>query len=116
MTLLDARMRACYASIRHPQSKYVGEEDPLRLCQEFVEGYALHGELTEQEMELIPDLINLRIFSNAVFFVGRHLAGEDSLESLTSRAGAYAKRVKWVNANRTAIVNAIKERMAQINA
>jgi hypothetical protein len=44
--------------------------------------------------------------------LGRALAGEDSIESLTSRAGAYAKRVKWVNANREAIVNTIAQLMA----
>lgn len=40
------------------------------------------------------------------------MANEDSLESLTSRAGAYAKRVRWVNANKDAIVKTIKEKMA----
>eukprot|EP00199_Chlamydomonas_sp_CCMP681_P002332 CAMPEP_0119116414 /NCGR_PEP_ID=MMETSP1180-20130426/52269_1 /TAXON_ID=3052 ORGANISM="Chlamydomonas cf sp, Strain CCMP681" /NCGR_SAMPLE_ID=MMETSP1180 /ASSEMBLY_ACC=CAM_ASM_000741 /LENGTH=393 /DNA_ID=CAMNT_0007105557 /DNA_START=17 /DNA_END=1198 /DNA_ORIENTATION=- len=92
-------------------SKYVGEADPLPLCQDFVTGYALHGQLTEREIEVMPDLINLRIFSNAVYFVGRALAGEDSLSSLTTRAGSYAKRVKWVNTNRDAIVAAIKQRL-----
>jgi hypothetical protein len=44
----------------------------------------------------------------------RALAGEDSIDSLTSRAGSYAKRVAWVNANREAIVGAVKERMLQL--
>ncbi len=47
-------------------SKYVGESDPLKLCCEFVSGYAQNGELTQQEIEVIPDAINLRIFSNCV--------------------------------------------------
>ncbi len=59
-------------------------------------------------MEILPDLINLRIFSNVVYFTGRALAGEDSIESLTSRAASYAKRVRWVNANRDAVVSTIK--------
>lgn len=92
-------------------SKYVGEEDPLSLITEFVSGYAEHGQLTAAEMEIIPDLINLRIFSNVIYFTGRALAKEDDIETLTSRAGSYAKRVRWVNANRPAIVAAIKERM-----
>ena len=29
--------------------------------------------------------------------------------SLTSRAGSYAKRVRWIDANRDAIVGALKE-------
>lgn len=44
----------------------------------------------------------------------RALAGEDGIDSLTSRAGSYAKRVVWVNANREAIVAAVKERMLQL--
>jgi hypothetical protein len=43
-----------------------------------------------------------------IYFTGRAYAGEDGLESLTSRAGSYAKRVKWVNANRQAVVDTIK--------
>lgn len=41
----------------------------------------------------------------------RALAKEDDIESLTSRAGSYAKRVRWVNANRDAIVTAVKDKM-----
>jgi homoserine kinase type II len=71
-------------------------------------GYAQNGRLTEAEIAAIPDCINLRIFSNVIYFTGRAVAGEDGLESLTSRAGSYAKRVKWVNANRAAIVDTIR--------
>jgi hypothetical protein len=39
------------------------------------------------------------------------LAKEDGIESLTTRADSYAKRVRWVNANRVAIVSAVKEKM-----
>ena len=42
--------------------------------------------------------------------------GEDDLKSLTSRAASYAKRVRWVNANRDAIVGAAKELMAAAGA
>lgn len=94
-------------------SKYVGEAEPLQLCEAFVTGFVQHGELTSAEVDVIPDLVNLRIFSNAVYFTGRALAKEDSLESLTSRAGAYAKRVRWVNANRDAIKRSIEAKMKQ---
>lgn len=47
---------------------------------------------------------------------GRAIAGEDTLESLTSRAGAYAKRVRWVNANRDALANCIRTKMAALVA
>eukprot|EP00955_Chlamydomonas_euryale_P077133 362866-Chlamydomonas_euryale.AAC.4 len=95
-------------------SKYVGEDDPLVLCERFVTGYVQHGQLTAAEIKALPDLINLRIFSNAIYFTGRAIAGEDSLESLTSRAPAYARRVKWVNANRDAIQSAIEAKMAAV--
>lgn len=97
-------------------SKYVGEDEPLPLIRDFVTGYAQKGELTSAEISIIPDLINLRIFSNVVYFTGRAMAGEDSLESLTSRAGSYAKRVRWVNANRQAVVDTIQEKMAALVA
>lgn len=38
--------------------------------------------------------VNLRILSNVVYFVGRALAGEDSLDSLITRADTYATRVR----------------------
>lgn len=92
-------------------SKYVGEDDPLPLITEFVSGYAQHGTLTDAEVAAVPDCINLRIFSNVIYFTGRAYAGEDGLESLTSRAPSYAKRVRWVNANREQIMATIKELM-----
>lgn len=46
-----------------------------------------------------------------LLFAHRALAGEDGIDSLTSRAGSYAKRVRWVNANREAIVTAVKDKM-----
>jgi Ser/Thr protein kinase RdoA (MazF antagonist) len=51
--------------------QYVGEEDPLSLITEFVAGYSQHGQLSTTEMEILPDLINLRIFSNVIYFTGR---------------------------------------------
>uniref|UniRef100_A0A0G4HQ43 Uncharacterized protein n=1 Tax=Chromera velia CCMP2878 TaxID=1169474 RepID=A0A0G4HQ43_9ALVE len=92
-------------------SKYVSEDEPLPLIEEFVSGYAVKHKLTDTEIEILPDLINLRIFSNVIYFTGRAHAGEDSIESLTSRAAAYAKRVRWVNANKDAIVESIKRFM-----
>eukprot|EP00882_Tetradesmus_deserticola_P018811 GHRQ01020201.1.p1 GENE.GHRQ01020201.1~~GHRQ01020201.1.p1 ORF type:complete len:108 (+),score=62.68 GHRQ01020201.1:200-523(+) len=97
-------------------SKYVGEEEPLPLITEFVSGYAKKGQLSSTEIDILPDLINLRIFSNVIYFTGRALAGEDGIGSLTSRAGSYAKRVAWVNANREAIVDAVKQRMLQLTS
>jgi hypothetical protein len=44
----------------------------------------------------------------------RALAGEDGIESLTTRAASYAQRVRWVNAHRDAIVKAVKAQMLQL--
>jgi hypothetical protein len=63
-------------------------------------------------MEAMPALINLRILSNVVYFVGRALAGEDDISSLTSRAATYAARVVWVNENADKIVGELKRAMA----
>ncbi len=61
-------MNRCLHSL---SPRYVGEDDPLPLCERFVSGFVQHGDLTPQEVEAIPDLINLRIFSNAVYFTVR---------------------------------------------
>ncbi len=77
-------------------SKYVSEDNPLELIDGMCTGYGLSGaELSDAEISIMPDLINLRIFSNVIYFTGRAMAGEDGIDSLTSRAGAYAKRVRW---------------------
>ena len=41
-------------------TRYVGEDEPLPPTAEFMEGYAMHGQLSEKEAECIPDMINLR--------------------------------------------------------
>ena len=81
-------------------SKYVGEPEPMPYLLEYIAGFAEGGGvLTEAEIKALPALINLRVLSNVVYFVGRALAGEDDIKSLTTRAEAYAARVRWVNAN-----------------
>lgn len=92
-------------------SKYAGEPDAFQYFEEFTEGFAEHGVLTAQEIEMIPDLIVLRILSNVVFFVGRTITGEDSPSSLTSRADAYSARIEWILGNKDKIVNMVKEKM-----
>lgn len=59
-------------SVRVP-AQYVGEDNPQSLITEFVAGYAKHGELSATEMEVLPDLINLRVMSNVVYFTGRYV-------------------------------------------
>lgn len=96
-------------------SKYVGEADPLPFIQQYVRGYARTSKLTDAEIQIIPDAIALRIHSNVVYFTGRAYAGEDGIDSLTSRAATYAKRVRWINSNKDAIINTIREAYAAAN-
>lgn len=64
-------------------SKYCGAKDPAPLLSEYIAGYQEGGgRLTAMEIELIPELIILRILNNVVFFVGRYLAKEDSIEPI----------------------------------
>ncbi len=92
-------------------SKYVGEEDPFPLVESFIDGFCESGRLTADEMEGLPDMINMRVMSNAIYFVGRAIAKEDTIKSLTKRADMYAQRMVWVRDNREKIVECIKARM-----
>jgi homoserine kinase type II len=92
-------------------SKYAGEKEALQYFDQFVTGFAKHGKLTEAEIKKIPDLINLRVLSNVVYFVGRAIAKEDGIESLTKRAGTYNTRVKWINDNAQAIIDCVASKM-----
>lgn len=94
-------------------SKYVGEEDPFPLVDSFIAGYCEHGELNEAECRGLPDMINLRVLSNCVYFVGRALSGQDTIASLTTRADMYAQRVIWVNENRERITECVAKRMRE---
>jgi Ser/Thr protein kinase RdoA (MazF antagonist) len=89
-------------------TKYVSEADPLPVITSFVRGFAQHGCLTAAECDAVPDLMTLRILSNVIYFTGRALAKEDGIESLTSRAVAYAKRVRWLAANGDAVRTLIR--------
>jgi homoserine kinase type II len=94
-------------------SKYAGEEEPdaMFYFDDFISGFAKYGKLTKAEAKAIPDLINLRILSNIVYFVGRHIAGEDNISSITSRIENYERRVNWAKTNGDAISGRIIEEM-----
>jgi homoserine kinase type II len=91
-------------------SKYCSEDDPYPYFEQFVDGFAVTGELTAMEIESICTLIRLRILSNVVYFVGRALAGEDTLSTLTCRIDNYCQRLRWVKTNEEKVVALIKEK------
>mmetsp|Transcript_19804 Transcript_19804/g.68221 ORF Transcript_19804/g.68221 Transcript_19804/m.68221 type:complete len:130 (-) Transcript_19804:48-437(-) len=98
-------------SQRHGSRRYVGAEDPLPLLVRFLEGFSEHAVLTQAECEALPDLINLRVLHNVVYFVGRAMTGEDTIDALTTRADMYAARTQWVNANAGAITACVADLM-----
>merc|ERR1719387_539561 len=80
-------------------SKYVGEEKSLDYVKEFISGYSKTASLEKREAEALPDLINLRVLSNVVYFVGRAISKEDDISTLKNKLEDYMKRVRWVKAN-----------------
>jgi Ser/Thr protein kinase RdoA (MazF antagonist) len=93
-------------------SKYCSEDDPYPYFEKFVDGFAVTGELTSMEIESICTLIRLRILSNVVYFVGRALAGEDKISTLTCRIDNYCQRLRWVKTNEEKVVALIKEKFS----
>jgi len=92
-------------------SKYAGEEKGREYFEQFIQGYAKAGKLTKAEAEAVPDLILLRQLSNVVYFVGRHIAGEDDISSLTTRIANYERRVNWIRDQSKFITDNIIEKM-----
>jgi homoserine kinase type II len=90
-------------------SKYAGESEPMDKFREVIKGYTHFVTLTTTEVEVIPDLIILRILSNVVYFVGRALSGEDRIETLTTRIENYAMRIKWLRAHKEEMVKCFRE-------
>lgn len=48
-----------------------------------------------------------------IYFVGRAISGEDTIDSLTTRADMYATRMEWVSANRQRIIDCIVQLMEE---
>jgi homoserine kinase type II len=77
----------------------------------FLIGFVEKGVLTRAEVAGLPDMINLRIMSNVIYFIGRAIAKEDTLEALTSRADMYASRIEWVNTNADKLIKSLTAKM-----
>jgi homoserine kinase type II len=90
-------------------SKYASETNALQYFDDFIRGFMVHGELTPIEREVITDLMKLRILSNVVFFVGRAIAKEDLITTLTSRLAAYEKRIRLLDTHRQTIIDMINK-------
>jgi len=86
-------------------SKYASEPNAMECFAQLIHGYAQFVTLTTTEIEAVADLVILRILSNVVYFVGRAVAGEDSIDTLTSRIDAYVRRIGWLRAHRQDIID-----------
>jgi len=101
----DWRVMECVVGL----SKYAGLGDPLPPMAAYVAGYAAAGgRLTRREVALVPRLIVSRVCNNVVYFMGRAVAGEDSIEPLAGRVGVYARRCRWLLEHDTDIVAAFE--------
>jgi homoserine kinase type II len=91
-------------------SKYLAQPEPFNYVVDFIQGYAEGSHstepyLSELECAVVPSLIELRILSNVVFFVGRVRARQESAEILTGgKAGDYVGRLRWIAENRERLV------------
>lgn len=92
-------------------SKYAGEKEGVKYFSELVSGFSKTIKLTDNEIEAVADMVNVRILSNVIYFVGRAIAGEDDISSLTTRAQMYADRVAWIIRNRDVITQDIYKSM-----
>jgi len=92
-------------------SKYAGEKNAMQYFEPFVNGFVQHCQPhSQKEIDIVADLIILRILSNVVYFVGRAIAKEDGIEALTTRATNYAGRIKWIHQNRKEITDMIAKK------
>jgi len=88
-------------------SKHAGEEPDAMPCfDDHVDGHAKTGTLAREEAEAVPDLINLHVLSNIVWFGGRHIAS-----SITARIQNCESRVNWIKENSDVIVKRIVDKM-----
>lgn len=85
-------------------SKYASEANAMECFAQLIQGYTQFVSLTTTEIEAVTDLVILRILSNVVYFVGRAMAEEDSIGTLTSRIDAYMRRIDWLRAHRQDII------------
>jgi len=68
-------------------------ENFLEIVRDFGRGYRRRGVLSECELLAVPWVIVLRLVSNFVYFVGRAMAGEDTVEFCKEKVIVYEKRI-----------------------
>lgn len=93
-------------------SKYISLPKIEEAFDAWVAGYGEGGgRLTKAEIQLLPDLIILRILNNVVYFAGRICAKEDVVECLSTRVEMYVRRIKWIESKRAWITDILSMRL-----
>ena len=91
-----------------PLSKFIGVENSLDLIKNFAIGFISKIKLEEIEIKYIPKLIKQRIYSNVVYFIGRYLSKDKTIDILYSKLPAYHKRIMWINSKEKEIIELFK--------
>jgi homoserine kinase type II len=81
------------------------ELSPLQAIEAFLSGYGENAELTDDEIETLPALIQLRSTVVVIHFLGRHWEGIDEKEEVVKHLNQFADIRSWLQENG----NAVKE-------
>ncbi|WIG61591.1 MAG: hypothetical protein OJF49_004339 [Ktedonobacterales bacterium] len=86
-----------------------GEEWPI--IRAFIQGYARHLTLSEDEIEAIPMLYQLRAYTSLIHRLGRYRQGLSPLAAVTDRAEAALEREDWLRGNGEQFMRTVREAM-----
>ncbi|NEW05640.1 phosphotransferase [Paenibacillus sp. SYP-B3998] len=86
----------------------LSEQKLYEVCSVFYEGYCSYINLKEEEIRLLPLLIELRRLDVFVHFLGRYLDGVDAHRVLIDIIHNTVQKVKWLEAYGPKLVNIFK--------
>ncbi|HUY77920.1 MAG TPA: phosphotransferase, partial [Ktedonobacterales bacterium] len=86
-----------------------GSGDEWPIIRAVVQGYARHITLTQDEVEAIPTLFQLRAYTSLIHRLGRYRQGISPLPAVADRAEAALAREDWLRANGERFVEIVAE-------
>ncbi|GGF90147.1 phosphotransferase [Paenibacillus abyssi] len=93
-------LRAMELAVVLPEFIHEDLEQTLHKMELFIAGYGIHAKLTGPELELLPDLIKLRMLDVYLHFAGRLLEGLDDAAVWEGQIKRAAYVCDWVNQHR----------------
>ncbi|MBD0380261.1 phosphotransferase [Paenibacillus sedimenti] len=84
------------------------EEELERRCSAFYKGYRAFIDLHEEELRLLPMLIELRRLDVFVHFLGRYLDGVDAQSVLVDIIHSTAEKVQWLQEHGSKLLLSLK--------